>query len=348
MGRKIKVLISGAGGDVGQGVVKALQKSDLDLEIYKICVFEDSSFLHLDDKSFIAPFSKDESYIDYLITLMNKLDIDIFFPTVDSEIVKISENKAILEECTNAKVFVGDIETVKMCDDKYETYKFLTKHGFPTPKTIIPKNKEEIKEFVKEVGTPFIVKKRLDNGAKHLHVLNHIEDSFPFIGNENFIFQEYLDDKEGEFTTGVYLGEDKEIKGICILKRELKCGSTYKARRIKDEHLEKELEEVAKKIGLKYLNIQARRIGGRFYIFEFNGRLSGTTGVISRIFNAPEMAIRELVLGEKLEKVENDEIFVMMRYNEEIYASLEDIEKLKERSEKIYDLMLKESKAVCH
>ncbi|NPA81885.1 MAG: ATP-grasp domain-containing protein [Epsilonproteobacteria bacterium] len=346
MGKSVRVLVSGVGGDVGQGVIKALQKSNLDLEIYKICVFEDSSFLHLDDKSFIAPFSADESYIDYLITLMNKLKIDIFFPTVDSEIVKISKNKDILEECTNAKVFVGDIDKVLICDDKYLTYEFLTKHGFATPRTIIPNSFVEVQNFVNEVGTPFVVKKRWDNGAKNFHILKDIEESKIFIGDDDFIFQEYLDDKEGEFTCGVYLGEDKRIKGVCILKRELKCGSTYKARRVRDKELEEQVENVAKSLGLKYLNIQARKIGGKFYIFEFNGRLSGTTATVSRVFNAPEMAIRELVLNERVERSESDEMFVMMRYHEEIYTDLEKIENLHKRSDEINKL-LQESK-VCH
>lgn len=346
MGRKVRVLVSGAGGDVGQGVIKALNKSNLDLEIYKICVFEDSSFLHIDDKSFIAPFSKNENYIDYLITLMNKLEIDIFFPTVDSEIVKMAENKDLLEKCTKAKVFVGDLDTVLICDDKYETFKFLTKRGFHTPKTIIPKSFVEVRRFVEEVGTPFVVKKRWDNGAKNFHILKDVDESKIFVGDEDFIFQEYLNEKEGEFTCGVYLGEDKEIKGVCILKRELKCGSTYKARRIIDAKLQSDIEKVAKSLGLKYLNIQARKVGGKFYIFEFNGRLSGTTATVSRVFNAPEMAIRELVLNEKIERVENDEIFVMMRYHEEIYTSLDKIDALHKRSDEIYKLMQEDR--VCH
>ncbi len=346
MGRKINVLVSGVGGDVGQGVIKALERSNLDLNIYKICVFEDSSFLHLDDKSFIAPFAADDSYIDYLITLMNKLKIDIFFPTVDSEIMKISKNKKILEECTDAKVFVGDEEKVSICDDKYETFKFLKKHNFHTPKTIIPNSFVEVERFVEEVGIPFVVKKRWDNGAKNFHILKDIDESRIFIGDEDFIFQEYLNDEEGEFTCGVYLGEDYEVKGVVILKRELKCGSTYKARRVIDESLQKDIEGVAKKLGLKYLNIQARKIGGKFYIFEFNGRLSGTTATVSRVFNAPEMAVRELVLNERVERVENNELFVMMRYQEELYTTFENIEALHKRSDEIYKIM-QESK-VCH
>ncbi len=335
MNKKIKVLVSGAGGDVGQGVIKALNHSNLDLEIYTICIFEDSSFLHLNERSFIAPYASSEEYIGYLINLMNQLEIDIFFPTVDSEILKISQHKALLEAETNALIFVDTIDKVEICDDKLLTYKFLSENGFDTPKTMIPKTKEDIEAFIADAGTPFIVKKRWDNGAKHLHIFETIEDSLHFLGNEDFIFQQYLDAEEEEYTAGVYIGEDKEIKGVVLFNRELKGGSTYKARRILDENLETSLAKVAQKLDMKYVNIQARKIDNTLYIFEFNGRLSGSTAIVSQVLNAPEMAIRELILKEKVEKIKDRREFVAMRYYEEIYADIDQIEALKKRSEEL-------------
>lgn len=335
MNKKIKVLVSGAGGDVGQGVIKALNHSNLDLEIYTICIFEDSSFLHLNERSFIAPYASSEEYIGYLINLMNQLEIDIFFPTVDSEILKISQHKALLEAETNALIFVDTIDKVEICDDKLLTYKFLSENGFDTPKTMIPKTKEDIEAFIADAGTPFIVKKRWDNGAKHLHIFETIEDSLHFLGNEDFIFQQYLDAEEEEYTAGVYIGEDKEIKGVVLFNRELKGGSTYKARRILDENLETSLAKVAQKLDMKYVNIQARKIDNTLYIFEFNGRLSGSTAIVSQVLNAPEMVIRELILKEKVEKIKDRREFVAMRYYEEIYADIDQIEALKKRSEEL-------------
>ena len=335
MNRKINVLVSGAGGDVGQGVIKALNHSDLDLNIYKICIFEDSSFLHLDEKSFIAPYSSSDEYIDYLVKLMNRFEIDIFFPTVDSEILKIARNKELLETKTNAVVFVDSVEKVEICDDKLLTYQFLTEHHFPTPKTIIPKSPEDIRNFAKEVGLPFIVKKRWDNGARHLHLIGDISESEEFLGDDDFIFQEYLHADEEEYTAGVYIGEDSEVKGVCLFNRELKCGSTYKARRIIDKKAESYLADVARKLGLKYLNIQARKVNGVFHIFEFNGRLSGSTAIVSQVLNAPAMAIKELILKESVPKISDQREFVAMRYYEEIYASMDEIEALKKRSEEL-------------
>ena len=333
MKKKIKVLVSGAGGDVGQGVIKALNYADLDLEIYKICISEDSPFLYLDDRSFIAPYSVSKEYIGYLINLMNRFKIDIFFPTVDSEILKIAKNKERLESETNAIVFVDSVEKVAICDDKLLTYEFLSKHNFSTPKTIIPKSKEEVADFIKEVGLPFIVKKRWDNGARNLHIIKDINESESFLGYEDFVFQQYLDADNEEYTAGIYIGEDEEVKGVCLLNRELKCGSTYKARRVIDKKAESYLAEVAKKLGLKYLNIQARKVDDILYIFEFNGRLSGSTAIFSQVLNGPVMAVKELVLKESVPKIEDKREFVAMRYYEEIYASIEEVEELKRRSE---------------
>ena len=335
LNKKVKVLVSGAGGDVGQGVIKALNKSDLDVEIYTICVFEDSSFLHIDEKSFIAPYSSSQEYIGYLIQLMNKFEIDIFFPTVDSEILKIAQNKSELESKTGAIIFVDSVQKVEICDDKLLTYNFLSQHGFDTPKTTIPKTKEDIEVFVKDAGIPFIVKKRWDNGAKHLHIFNSVDESLKFLGNEDFIFQQYLDADDEEYTAGIYIGEDKEVKGVVLFNRELKCGSTYKARRILNDKMEADLAKVAKVLDMKYLNIQARLVDGKLYIFEFNGRLSGSTAIVSQVLNGPEMAVRELVLKQSVEKINDRREFVAMRYYEEIYADVSQIDTLNRRSEEL-------------
>ncbi len=143
----------------------------------------------------------------------------------------------------------------------------------------------------------------------------------PFFGNDAFVVQEYLPDDDGEYTTGVYLGDDGEIKGSCTFLRELKGGSTYKATRIVDEALESVPNAIVLGLGMKYLNVQSRKRNGTLMPFELNGRFSGTTGMVSKVFNAPEMFIRERVLKEALVPVTNRDVFHVMRSFEETYAT---------------------------
>lgn len=332
---KIRILVDGCGGDVAQGVIKALRKSNLNLEIYKMCVYYNSSWLYMDDLSYIAPLSISDEYIPYLIKFMNTKDIDIFFPCIDFEIPKIALNKEKIEKETHAIVFVENFEKIDICNDKYKTYIFLKNNNIATPFTIIPESLEKINEIIDKKGFPLIVKKRIGQGSKDIRIINTYPEAREYINLDQFIIQEHLHLKEGEFTAGIYLGDDKQLKGICILKRELKEGTTYRAERVINDQWENLLVVIIKKIGMKYLNIQFRLKDDEILPFEFNGRFSGTTGIISRIFNAPEFFIRERLLGENINYLKNNEIFHVMRYYEEIYASQEDVDNLLSRSETI-------------
>lgn len=331
--KKINVLVSGVGGDVAQGIIKSLEASSLNLNIFKTCISEYSSWLHKDNNSYIVPYSNDEKYIPTLIKIFEKEKIDIFIPAVDSEIELISENKDYIESKTNIKVFTDDISKIRYCDDKYLTFKFLFENSFPTPLTVVPENRDIIDSFLEKVNFPIISKPRSGRGAVNIKLHKTKEELYSLIGDDSLILQEYLEGEE--YTSGIYLGEDNEVKGICTLKRKLKNGSTYQAQRIIDKELESGLELIAKKLGIKYLNIQSKLVNGKFVPFEFNGRFSGTTGIISRVFNAPEMYIREVYLNEKINRTYNDETFHVMRFYDEVYTDNDSMEKLKNRSREL-------------
>lgn len=330
----IKILVSGAGGDVGQGVLKALTSSQLDIQLYTTCINPHSSWLHMGINSFIAPPSANEEYVDYIIRLILRFGIQVFFPTVDSEITKISREKARIEAETSAMVFVDDLSKVSICDDKFHTAEFLRRNGFAYPESEIADN-QSARDLVARLGYPVIVKKRSGKGNQDVYQVDNLAELEQRLGDSAFVVQEWLDPACGEYTSGIYLGDDAEIKGICTFRRQLKSGSTFIAERIIDPVLEKPLENIARTLGMKYLNIQSMRRGNELVPFEFNGRLSGTTAMVSKVFNAPEMFIRERLLGEHIVRVDSPSIFAAMRYYEEVYATPEQIDALIVRSAKI-------------
>jgi len=280
-----------------------------------------------------VPFSNDDKYIPTLLKIIKKYSIDIFIPAVDSEISLISNSKIFLELQSNVKVFVGNIEQVECCDDKYLTYQFLRKYNFSTPLTIVPETKKEVDNFLSKITFPILSKPRRGKGSIGIEIIETKEDAYCWVGNDKVVLQEYLNGDE--YTTGIYLGDDLEVKGICTLKRELKGGTTFKAERIIDKELELELEKIAKKLKIKYLNIQSRLVNNKLVPFEFNGRFSGTTGIISRVFNAPEMYIKEIFLNQNIERVNSEVIFNVMRYYEEIYSDTQQTEDLINRSNEL-------------
>jgi hypothetical protein len=329
-----KVLVSGATGDVAQGVLKALGRSSIPVELYTTCVHADCAFLHNGYQSFLAPYSASEEYLPFLLDLLGKFAIDLFIPTVDSEILKIAQNRQLIESSSPARVFVGEPEKIRICEDKVATAAFLKQHGFVYPRTIGAED-PEAENFLHQVGLPVIVKPKRGRGSHNVFLRQSYSEALIHLGDKAYCYQEWLPADGGEFTTGIYLGDDKEVKGICTLQRELKGGSTFKARRLIAPELEEPLKLMAQKLDLKYVNIQSRRVNDSLVPFEFNGRFSGTTGIISRVFNAPELVIKEWLLGQTVPPASSEEQFVAMRYYEEVYATPDDLQELEERSQAI-------------
>jgi carbamoyl-phosphate synthase large subunit len=330
MNEKINVLVDGVGGDVGQGVLKALMNSTLNLELFASCISNKSSWLYKIENSFIFPLVSDENFVDFLIDFINNYEIDVYFPTVDSTLLKISKYKEFIENETGVKIFTDNLEKIKICDDKYLTNKFLIENKFSAPKTI-SMDDLNLNEFLLKNKYPLILKTKSGNGAKNILKVNSYEELKPFIGYSSWLLQEFLN-IDYEITSGIYIGKDKEVKGIYILKRTLRSGSTHHAERIIDENLEKHLIDIAKKMDMQYLNIQAVYDNKKLLPFEFNGRLSGTTGAMRQIFNVPEMFIKEYILKEYITPNKNKEKIFFTRYNEEIIYTQSDIDNLKVRS----------------
>jgi carbamoyl-phosphate synthase large subunit len=331
MKKNIKVLVDGVGGDVGQGIVKSLLDSNLTLEIFVADNKDSASWLYKIDKSYIFPNAEEDYFIEFLINFLINNKIDIYFPSIDSSIMKLSKNKELIESSTNTKIFIDNYEKIKICNDKYLTQKFLINHSFDSPETCQLINKEEVESFFRDNKPPFILKPKIGNGSNDIHRIFSYHDLDSYLFNPDYILQELLD-VSFEITSGIYFGDDAEVKGIYVLSRELRNGSTYSANRVINECLNTKLIEIAKSMNMKYINIQAVYKNNVLIPFEFNGRLSGTTGAMRSVFNAPEFFIREKILAEKIQPSTNFQDISFSRYYEEVYYAPKDKINLIERS----------------
>ncbi len=309
---KLRVLVTGGGGQVAQGVLYCLDKTDLDLEIFLAGNDPYAIELHSRQNSVLMSEVSDICYIQELKEIITRLCLDVLIPTIDSEIVKISRAKSQIERETGCKVLVGNPTAVEIASDKEMTINFLKENGFPHPLT---ERLEEggFERFIVKRGFPCVIKGRYGNASKDVFLVKSKEEAAQWIGNSDYLIQEYLDPKEGEFTTGIYTDKKGLTIGACTLKRNLRNGSTQTGERIIESNLEQPLNEMASTLGLPYLNIQSMKINGEFIPFEFNGRFSGTTGMLSRVFNGPEFYIREHVLNQNLEPVNNFVKFFVSR-----------------------------------
>ena len=328
----IRVLVSGAGGDTAQGVIKALRASPLDVEIFAACVSPDSAWLHaLGVRGLLSPYAMEPNYIDWLVDTIDRFRIDAFFPAVDQEMPVLAPHAAQIRADTGAHILCGTPEQVAICADKLATNHFLSTHGFACPASV-GLDDPELQDRLETVGFPLIVKPRHGRGSRDVVRINTAKELAPYRGDATYIAQQYLCESEGEFTSGIYLGDDAEIKGVVHFRRILKHGSTIRAERVRSQAFDDQLIPMAHTLGIKYLNIQSMLCDGKLIVFEFNGRMSGSTAMVSRVFNAPDLFLRERLLGQTVARQDSDEDFVALRYLEEIYTTRSRIDALAQRT----------------
>jgi D-aspartate ligase len=102
------------------------------------------------------PEHQESAFIDLLIEMAGKYAGAVLFPVSDETLVTVSRNKDRLKRYY--LVASTGREIVDRLIDKKYTYALAESIGVPVPKTIVPKNIEEVERYGKSIDYPCLVK----------------------------------------------------------------------------------------------------------------------------------------------------------------------------------------------
>ena len=287
-----RVMVTGAGGGVGQGIIKALAGSGL------IVVGVDNdpraAGLQAVPIAQCVPRAGDSGYLSALATLCSREGCAAVFPGLDPELPVLS---AAREQFARAgvTVIVSDPEVIRIGDDKLETASFLAKEGFAAPETV------PFSADISPSWLPVILKPRW-GGSRSARVFlvrtaEELRAAKARIDPANCVVQEYI--AGDEYTCGtVYAGGD--CYGPIVMRRELRAGDTYRAEVVRHEGIESYVTGVARALRpFGACNFQLRLRGPEPVVFEINPRCSGTTAARALSgFNEPLMMAHYLLRGK--------------------------------------------------
>lgn len=271
MNKKLNILVTGCGGDIGQSLGKILLKSPFTKKLFGIDISDKNA------AQFIFPcFSlglpiSNSDFLPKLEAFIEDNSIDIIIPIAEPELRYFSK-KNILDKIGKAKMITATSKALTVGFDKYKTAEFLKAEGLPFPKTYLAKDLKTLDSF------PVILKSKTGSGSKNIYKINSL-DEFLFhtrINIEDYIVQEFIPDKSGEFTCGLFRSSKGELRSQ-IFKRELHGGYTGYGEVIENDNITLLLEELALKLDLVgSINVQLRLKENSPIIFEINPRFSST------------------------------------------------------------------------
>lgn len=148
--------------------------------------------LYFADKRYIVPRIDALEYIDTIVGICNKEQINAITTFIDPEIMLLAENRERFAEI-GVEVLAPYTETAKLCFDKYEMFKYLREKGIQTAMTW--GTFEEVKAALDagEVSLPVFVKPRTGSGsvgARKVHSLSELKDAFKL--DSSLIAQELM------------------------------------------------------------------------------------------------------------------------------------------------------------
>lgn len=271
------------------------------------------------DKFYLVPRITAPGYLEHILEICKKEQIDGVFSLIDPELSMLAKEKDRFLEIGTVPV-ISPYDLVETCFDKYKMYQMLCRMQIPTGKCFV--EKEAFYEAVEkgEISYPVFMKPVKGSASININKVNSKEEvDLLFTLYDDLMIQEYMDGQE--YGADVYIDM---LSGKCtsiFVKKKVKmrAGETDKSVSFKDEKLFAMLRDFVERCGFRgMIDIDIFEIGGTYYISEVNPRFGGgyphayACGV-----NMPKQMLENLAGRENEVTIGNYlEYICMMKYNE--------------------------------
>ncbi len=268
------------------------------------------------DGYFKVPRVNEANYISELCEIVKNNRIGLIIPTIDSELLLLSEHIEEIE-VLGCKVVVSDKNLIAKCRDKRQTSGLFSSYGIQVPK-IYDKDNFQYPMFVK----PFDGSRSVD-----AHLVNNEEElQERFITNDRFMLMEYIDHSQHvEYTVDAYYDKNSNLK--CLIPRErilIRDGEVNKGITRKNEVYDiliKKLSSIKGAIGVLTIQFFVNKENNKMiYGIEINPRFGGGFPLsYDAGGNYPGYIIREYLMGEEIDWCDSwEDHCLMLRYDSEV------------------------------
>lgn len=284
-----KVLVTGIGGNVGQGILRNICSLYRSIYLVGTDIKSVSAGNHLCDKVYIVPFSASSEYIPSILEICKKEEIDLIIPSTDYETYYLALASEKLPTLASS-----DAAVAKAFLNKYQTWLVFKKASIPFAETKLPS--EYHNDF-----DDLVIKPIEGNGSKGLHINPPNPRDFP----DNYIIQKLLKGKE--ITTAFYVTKDQKLLGHITFFRSLVHGTTSicEVTFDYDRKLKVLIQKIINNFDIKgSCNIQSIvDQNGTIIPFELNCRISGTNSIRAQFgFEDVKYTLQEYLFNIKPEK----------------------------------------------
>lgn len=344
--RDITVLYTACGAVYTPAFIDCLKKNgERNIRVIGADMAYDETIAPLIDKLYVTPKAIESGYVDALLDVCKKENVDILIPGMSNELVKLWDRRKDFEQIGTI-LSISNKESIEITTNKYKFYTFLKENDLPVPKFALVKNSEELLAACIHCGypeKPVCVKATNLSGSRGIRIIKSDVSRFDILFGEkpNSMFttmdelQSTLREKDTmpemmamEYLPGVegsvdLIGDNGTVIYAGYRESTVNLASIPQVAEVKDN---KEAIDIATKV-CEVLKIDGNADfdfkedeNGHPVLMEVNPRVAATMKIFMVAgMNLPYLRIKQL-LGEELPKVKIKYGVKMKRRYQEMFA----------------------------
>ena len=228
------------------------------------------------DKYYIVPPITEEGYIDIILDICKKEQINGVLSLIDPELSLLAANEDKFK-ALGVTIIGSSYDLCEMALDKMQMYEWLKAHGYHCARSWM--NKEEFYKAADagEVSYPVFVKPYRGSASISISkVYDKDTVDLLFAHEDDLMIQEFLDGQEIGADVYIDLISGEVVSIFTKKKIKMRAGETDKAVSFKDPALFALIEKFVHEAGYRgQIDIDIFEINGQYFISEVNPRFGG-------------------------------------------------------------------------
>lgn len=330
----LSVLVTGAGGLIGQGIIRSLRAMDSSPKILATDTSLVAAGFYWADKSFMLPHSSlQKKYLTSITEKSKRNDVRVIFPGSDMEARLLSAKNP---DPNFISIAASSEKVWDVTGDKLKLSELCTRLGIPHP-TTYNLTTDNVEKLIAEHGFPIVIKQKVGSGSRGMSIVRSRDDLKIFLFEnlqDSYMVQEYLPIDDSEYTVGTYFDIHSEEKNPITIayRRTLYNGNTSTAITYKPEIFANTIKKLATNLGIVgYANFQFIMKDGEPHLIDLNARFSSSTSMsLSLGYNWVATYLNNLLFCEKPIDFSYEMGIVIVRYFADLVLPSEKISRINE------------------
>jgi carbamoyl-phosphate synthase large subunit len=171
----VSVVITSCGGSVLPGIIQCLRVvEERRIRVIGVDMKKDAVGFHMTHKHYVVPPGDSPDYIDAMLDISKKENVDVVMPVSQQEFIPLSRHRQLFEEIGTI-VACSDYESMKTANDKGLFLEFLKARNLACAEFYVPKTIDEFEQAVYKLGYPHkavVMKPRISAGNRGFRILS--------------------------------------------------------------------------------------------------------------------------------------------------------------------------------